>query len=149
MKKTLKHLTGGLTKKEYCRIKRFVEEFTGQFFYDLFNDDLYVYDGAAWQAVTITSGEIVYAGNYNASTNKVSALTASGTAAGFAVGSALAAAAQSNLRYYFVVDTSGTGSAPAPTSQLDPPDMLLSNGTSWEKLDISNFICFSTFFWYV
>ena len=113
---------------------------TGTFFYDLTNDDLYVYDGNAWQPVTITSGEIIYAGNYRADTNKVTSLSAAGTAQGFTVGAALQAASAANNRYYFVCDKSGTGTSPAPTVTINPPDMILSNGTAWEKLDISNFI---------
>jgi len=115
-------------------------DFTGQFFYDLTNDDLYVYDSNAWQPVTITSGEIIYAGNYRADTNKITSLSAAGTAQGFTVDSALQAASAANNRYYFVCDKSGTGTSPAPTVTINPPDMILSNGTAWEKLDISNFI---------
>ena len=115
-------------------------EFKGQFFYDLTNDDLYVYDGSAFQPVTITSGEIIYAGNYRADTNKITSLTAAGTAQGFTQNAALQAASAANNRYYFVCDKSGTGTSPAPTVTINPPDMILSNGASWEKLDISNFI---------
>ena len=115
-------------------------EFKGQFFYDLTNDDLYVYDGSAFQPVTITSGEIIYAGNYRADTNKITSLTAAGTAQGYTVGAALQAAAAANNRYYFVCDKSGTGTSPAPTVTINPPDMILSNGSTYEKLDISNFI---------
>jgi hypothetical protein len=115
-------------------------EFKGQFFYDLTNDDLYVYDGSAFQPVTITSGEIIYAGNYRADTNVITSLTAAGTAQGYSVGAALQAASAANNRYYFVCDKSGTGTSPAPTVAINPPDMILSNGSSYEKLDISNFI---------
>jgi hypothetical protein len=115
-------------------------EFKGQFFYDLTNDDLYVYDGSAFQPVTITSGEIIYAGNYRADTNKITSLTAAGTAQGFTQNAALQAASAANNRYYFVCDKSGTGTSPAPTVTINPPDMILSNGNTWEKLDISNFI---------
>ena len=115
-------------------------EFKGQFFYDLTNDDLYVYDGSAFQPVTITSGEIIYAGNYRADTNKITSLTAAGTAQGFTQNAALQAASAANNRYYFVCDKSGTGTSPAPTVTINPPDMILSNGSTWEKLDISNFI---------
>jgi len=115
-------------------------EYKGQFFYDLTNDDLYVYDGSAFQPVTITSGEIIYAGNYRADTNVITSLSAAGTAQGYSVGAALQAASEANNRYYFVCDKSGTGTSPAPTVTINPPDMILSNGSSYEKLDISNFI---------
>jgi len=117
---------------------------TGTFFYDLSNDDLYVYDSNAWQPVTITSGEIIYAGNYRADTNKITSLSAAGTAQGYTVGAALQAASAANNRYYFVCDKSGTGTSPAPTVTINPPDMILSNGSSYEKLDISNFIAGQT-----
>ena len=44
-------------------------QYTGQFFFDSINGDLYIWDGNAWQPVTITSGEIIFAGTYDASAN--------------------------------------------------------------------------------
>lgn len=115
-------------------------EFQGQYFFDALNGDLYLYDGAAWQPITITAGELVYAGTYNAATNLVKSVTAAGTAAGLVVGNALPVASTSNLRYYVVVSDSGTGTAPAPTVALAPPDMIVSGGTTWELIDVSNAI---------
>lgn len=117
-----------------------IPDFKGQQFFDALNGDLYLYDGAAWQPITITAGELIYAGTYNASTNKVKSVTAAGTAAGLVVGNALPAASTSNLRYYVVVSDSGTGTAPAPAVALAPPDMLVSGGSSWELIDVSNAI---------
>ena len=112
-------------------------QYTGQYFFDALNGDLYLWDGNAWQPITITAGEIVFAGTYNANTNLVASVTTAGSAAGLTVGSALPAAAAANSRYYVVVSISGTGTAPAPTVALAPPDMLLSNGAAWQEIDVS------------
>lgn len=113
-------------------------DFQGQYFFDALNGDLYLYDGAAWQPITITAGELIYAGTYNASNNQVKSLTVAGAAAALTVGSALPAASTTNLRYYLVVSDSGTGTAPAPAVALAPPDMIVSNGNSWQLIDVSN-----------
>lgn len=115
-------------------------DFQGQLFFDALNGDLYLYDGAAWQPITITAGELIYAGTYDASLNKVKSVTAAGTAAGLVVNSALPPASTSNLRYYVVVSDSGTGTAPAPAVALAPPDMIVSGGSTWELIDVSNAI---------
>ena len=112
-------------------------EFTGQYFFDSSRGDLYLWDGNAWQPITITAGEIVFGGTYDADDNEVLSVTTAGAAAGLTVGSALPAPAESNNRYYVVVAVAGTGTAPAPTVSLAPPDMLLSNGTAWEEIDVS------------
>jgi len=117
-------------------------EFTGQYFFDAINGDLYLWDGNAWQAITITAGEIVYAGTFDASAGSGSGLVASVTTAGQAIGltagSALPAASTTNLRYYLVVSTGGTiTTGNAPNVALAPPDMILSNGSSWEEIDVS------------
>jgi hypothetical protein len=121
-----------------------VADFTGQYFFDSINGDLYLWDGNAWQPITITAGEIVFAGTYNATTNLVASRTTAGAAAGLTVGSALPAAAESNNRYYVVVSTAGTGTAPAPALALSPPDMILSNGTAWQEIDVSGTIAAQT-----
>ena len=112
-------------------------EFTGQYFFDSSRGDLYLWDGNAWQPITITAGEIVFGGTYDADDNEILSVTTAGAAAGLVVGNALPAAAESNNRYYVVVAVAGTGTAPAPTVPLAPPDMLLSNGTAWEEIDVS------------
>ena len=121
-----------------------VADFTGQYFFDTINGDLYLWDGNAWQPITITAGEIIFAGTYNATTNLVASRTTAGAAAGLTVGSALPAAAASNNRYYVVVATGGTGVAPAPAVALAPPDMLLSDGSAWRELDVSGTIAAQT-----
>ena len=112
-------------------------DFNGQFLYDAFNENLYLYDGNAFKSIDIVSGEIVFAGTYNASTNLVASVTAKGTAIGLTVGQALIAPASSNLNHYLTVSQSGTGSGNAPAEALAPPDFLLSTGTSWQVLDLS------------
>jgi len=114
--------------------------FQGEFFFDAINNDLYLWDGSAWQPVTITSGEIIFAGTYDASTNLVASVTTQGQAAGLTAGSVLPAASNDNRQYYLVVSELGTGTAPAPSVALNPPDILLSNGTTWELLDVSSFV---------
>lgn len=119
-------------------------EFKGQYFYDELNQDLYIWSGSAWLPVTIISGDLVYAGTYNASTNLVGSTTSAGTAAGLTAGAALPAASSTNNRYYLVVSQSGTGSGNAPAVALAPPDMILSNGATWDLIDVSNAIAGQT-----
>ena len=112
----------------------------GQFFFNPLTRDLYLWDGNVYQPVGISAGEIVLAGTYDASTNLLDSVTAEGSAAGFTNGSALPAAATENNRYYVVVSQTGTGTAPAPTVTLEPPDILLSNGTSYVLIETSETI---------
>ena len=112
-------------------------DFNGQFLYDAYNENLYLYDGNAFKSIDIVSGEIVFAGTYDASTNLVASVTAKGTAIGLTVGQALIAPAASNLNHYLTVSVSGTGSGNAPAEALAPPDFLLSTGSSWQVLDLS------------
>jgi trimeric autotransporter adhesin len=55
-----------------------------------------------------------------------------------AVGNALPPASNTNANYYLVVSIGGTGTAPAPTVTLAPPDLLLSNGQAWIEIDVSS-----------
>jgi len=119
-------------------------DFKGQYFWDELNGDLYIWSGSAWLPVTITSGELIFAGTYDASVNQVDSVTSAGSALGLTVGGSLPAASDTNNRYYLVVSTSGTGSGNAPAEALAPPDMILSNGTSWELIDVSGAIAGQT-----
>jgi hypothetical protein len=112
----------------------------GQFFFNPLTRDLFLWDGNVYQPVGISAGEIVLAGTYDASTNLLDSVTADGSAAGFTNGASLPAAAQLNNRYYVVVSQTGTGTAPAPTVLLEPPDILLSNGTSYVLIETSETI---------
>jgi len=115
-------------------------DFTSQFFFNPITRDLFLWDGNVFQPVGISAGEIVLAGTYDASTNLLDSVTADGTAAGFTNGAALPAAATGNNRHYVVVSQSGTGTSPAPTVSLEPPDILLSNGTSYVLIETSETI---------
>jgi hypothetical protein len=119
-------------------------DFKGQYFWDELNGDLYIWSGSAWLPVTITSGELIFAGTYDANLNEVDSVTAAGAALGLTVGGALPAASTTNNRYYLVVSTSGTGTGNAPAEALAPPDMILSNGTTWELIDVSSAIAGQT-----
>lgn len=126
-----------------------VAEFTGQYFFDAINNDLYLWDGNAWQAITITAGEIIYAGTFDASagsgTGEIASLTTAGQAIGLVVGDPLPAASATNNRYYLVVSVGGTiTSGEAPNVALSPPDMILSNGSSWEEIDVSTAVTGAT-----
>ena len=117
-----------------------IADHIGQFFFNPLDRELYLWDGNVYQPVGISAGEIVLAGTYDANSNLVSSTTADGTAAGFTGGSALPSASALNSNYYVVVSSGGTGTSPAPAVALDPPDLLLSNGTSYVKLDVSDTI---------
>lgn len=121
-------------------------DFKGQFFFDEKNEDLYIYTGQSFLPITVISGNLINAGTYNANTNLLSSVTTAGSAAGFSSGSALPAPAGTNLNYYVVVDTSGTGSGNAPAVALAPPDMLISLGTgsTFQLIDVSNAIAGQT-----
>ena len=124
-------------------------EFTGQYFYDSINGDLYLWDGNAWQAITITAGEIIFAGTFDASagsgTGEIESVTTAGQAIGLTVGSPLPSASETNNRYYVVVSVGGTiTSGNAPNTALAPPDMILSNGTTWEEIDVSTAVTGAT-----
>lgn len=112
--------------------------FIGQQHFNSINGDFLLWDGNVWQPIGISVGEIILAGTYDASTNLMATVTSEGTSLGFTVGSALPAASSSNKGYYVVVSESGTGTAPAPTVALNPPDFLLSTGTAYTEIDVSS-----------
>lgn len=119
-------------------------DFKGQYFWDELNGDLYLWSGSAWLPVTITSGELIFAGTYDASINEVASTTTAGAAAGYTAGAALPAASSTNNRHYLVVSESGTGTGNAPAEALAPPDMILSNGATYDLIDVSNAIAGQT-----
>lgn len=124
-------------------------DYTGQYFYDSLNGDLYLYDGNAWQPITITAGEIVFAGTFDASagsgTGLIETVTSAGSALGLSAGDLLPAAASTNNRYYFVVSTGGTiTSGNAPNVALAPPDIILSDGAQWTEIDVSSTVAAQT-----
>jgi hypothetical protein len=83
-------------------------------------------------------GEIIFAGTYNASGNTVASTSSDGAAVGLTVGQPLPTPSATFNRYYVVVSSGGTGTSPAPTTVLQPPDILLCNGTAWTEVDVSS-----------
>jgi len=114
----------------------------GQFFFNPLSRDLFLWDGNVFQPIGISVGEIVFAGIFNASlgsgTGLIASVTADGAAIGLTAGQPLPAAAAGNSRYYLVVSQPGTiTSGNAPQVALTPPDIVLSNGTAWTEIDVS------------
>lgn len=113
-------------------------DFIGQFFYNPLEKDLYLWDGNVWNPVGISVGEVIFAGTYNANLNTVATTSADGAAVGLSIGQPLPAPSSTFNRYYVVVASGGTGTSPAPTTLLQPPDILLCNGTAWTEVDVSS-----------
>lgn len=113
-------------------------DFTGQFFFNPLQKDLFLWDGNVWNPVGISVGEIVFGGTYNASGNTVASVTSEGDAVGLTVGQPLPVASATYNRYYVVVVSGGTGVSPAPASVLSPPDIILCNGSAWVEVDVSS-----------
>jgi hypothetical protein len=112
-------------------------DFIGQYFFNPLTKDLYLWDGNVWNPVGVSIGEIIFAGTYNASGNTIASVTADGTAIGLTAGQPLPAASASLNKYYVVVASGGTGVSPAPAVGLQPPDIVLCNGTAWTHIDTS------------
>ena len=115
-----------------------IADFIGQFFFNPLEKDLYLWDGNVWNPVGISVGEIIFGGTYNASGNTVASVSADGAGIGLLIGQPLPAASTTFNRYYVVVESGGTGTSPAPETVLQPPDILLCNGTAWVELDVSS-----------
>lgn len=115
-----------------------VADFIGQIFFNPLDESFFLWDGNVWQPLGISAGSVIFAGTYNATTNQIATVTTEGSSIGLTVGNALPTASSSNNGYYVVVSTGGTGTAPAPTTSLSPPDLILSNGSSWTEIDVSS-----------
>lgn len=115
-----------------------VASFTGQGHFNPLDKNFFLWDGNVWQTIGISAGAIILAGTYDASTNQVASVTTEGTAIGLTTGNALPSASTTNSNYYLVVSEIGTGTAPAPTVSLAPPDLLLSTGSEWIEIDVSS-----------
>ena len=121
-----------------------IADHVGQFFFNPLDRRLYLWDSNVWQPIGVSFGELIFTGTYDASTNLVASVTAEGTAIGLAVGSPLPAPSSVNSRHYLVVSVGGTGTAPAPQVALLPPDLILSDGSSWTEIDVSNTVTAQT-----
>ena len=113
-------------------------DYISQLFFNPLNRTLYMWDGNVYQPIGVSYGQVVFSGTYDAGTNLITSVTTEGAAIGLTVGGALTSPVTANKSHYVVVDQPGTGTAPAPTVALSPPDMLLSNGTTWVLLDVSD-----------
>ena len=119
--------------------------FSGQLFFDSVEEDLFLYDGAAWQPVTtLTKGSLKFGGTYDCSTSTVAAVTAAGAAIGLTVGQQLPTPNDNTDGAYVIVSVGGTptGIPNGPTGQLTPPDYILSvsnsgGSSSWVEIDLS------------
>jgi hypothetical protein len=114
-----------------------VAEHIGQFFFNPLEGSVFLWDGNVWQPVGVTTGAIILAGTYDATLNQIVSTTLEGAAIGLTAGSPLPSSTDANANYYVVVSVGGTGTAPAPTNILAPPDLILSTGTAWVELDVS------------
>lgn len=115
-----------------------VADFIGQFFFNPLEKDLYLWDGNVWNPVGISVGEIIFGGTYNASGNIIASTSSDGAAIGLTIGQPLPTPSATFNRYYVVVASGGTGTSPAPATTLQPPDILLCNGTAWTEVDVSS-----------
>jgi hypothetical protein len=85
----------------------------------------------------VISSNLTFAGTIDASTGDMVTVTTEGGAAGFAVGDPLPAAASGNDNYFVIVTIPGTMTPPGGSPQAcHQGDWWLSNGTSWEFLDV-------------
>jgi hypothetical protein len=113
-------------------------EYISQLFYNPLERTLFMWDGNVYQPIGVSFGQIIFAGTYNASTNLISSVTSDGAAIGLAVGASLVSPTTATRAHYVVVDVAGTGTAPAPAVALSPPDIILSTGSTWTLLDVSD-----------
>ena len=124
-------------------------DYVGQLYFNSLTRDIYIWDSNVWQPIGISIGEIVFAGTFDASagggTGLVASVTSDGSAIGLTVGDPLPAAAEVNNRYYLVVSEGGTiTSGNAPNVLLSPPDIILSNGSAWTEIDVSQTVTSQT-----
>lgn len=119
-------------------------DYIGQLFFNPLQESFYLWDGNVWQPIGISFGQIEFAGTFDASSGtagKVASVTAAGTAISLTVNGALPAASAINSNYYLVVSAQGTlSTGNAPAVELSPPDYIISDGTAWRKIDVSNTI---------
>ena len=115
-----------------------IADYIGQLFFNPLDRTLFMWDGNVYQPIGVSFGQIIFSGTYNATTNLISSVTTDGAAIGLAVGAALVSPTGATRAHYVVVDVAGTGTAPAPAVALAPPDIILSTGSDWTLLDVSD-----------
>lgn len=113
-------------------------DFIGQLHLNPLERTVYMWDGNVWQPVGITAGTVIFAGTYDANTNQIASVTNEGAALGLSVGNPLPSASTNNQNYFVIVSNAGTGVNPAPAVSLLPPDLVLSTGTSWVRIESSD-----------
>jgi trimeric autotransporter adhesin len=113
-------------------------DFIGQYFFNPLEKDLFLWDGNVWNPVGVSIGEIVFAGTYNASGNVIETTSPEGSAVGLTIGQPLPSPSPTFNKYYVIVASGGTGTTPAPEVVLQPPDIILCNGTAWVEIDVSS-----------
>jgi hypothetical protein len=86
-------------------------------------------------ALAVTSN-IVLGGTLDAATGFVDSVTTQGTTAGLVVGSPLPAPASGNNEIFVIVDVQGINGPNSPTL-ANVGDWFLSNGTTWQFLNVS------------
>jgi len=118
--------------------------FSGQLFFDSVEEDLFLYDGAAWQPVTtLTKGSLKLGGVYSCATSAMTAVTSHGSSVGLTIGQNLPSPTSTTDATYVIVGTGGTpsGIPNGPTGELIPPDYILSvtssTGSVWTEIDLS------------
>ena len=119
-------------------------QFSGQMLFDTVEEDAYIYDGTAWQAITtLTKGSLTFGGTYDANDQEVVSVTVAGAAAGLTANQDLPIASAQTDGVYVVVEKQGTPSGGyAPQQLLVPPDYILgvtaSGASSWREVDLSS-----------
>ena len=123
-----------------------VAQFNGQILFDTVDEDAYIWDGTAWQAITtLTKGSLVFGGTFDASgTGTMIATTAAGVAAGLSNNNQLPTASATTNGIYVVVAEPGTPSSGPIQVALAPPDYIISvtestasGGSAWKEVDLS------------
>lgn len=97
-------------------------------------------NGNSWFAVgfgRLSSENLRFCGNFDATTGLITGITEFGTQAGYSVGDPIAAASDVQTGIYFVCDTPGSGTAVMPGTTFDAGDWILCLGASggWSRID--------------
>ena len=86
----------------------------------------------------LTSGNLEFAGSFNALNSQVVTVTGAGSLAGFSVGNNLPSPAAANFDYFVIVTVPGTYDPPGPGGPYSASqgDWFLSTGTTWQYLNV-------------